>query len=86
MVLAAVYGPRTVPARKENTERMIIEVNHRPASGIQSASRRAPCGCPKKLPAAAARARASDPTPRASRVHRPASRIRPIPPYLRALS
>jgi len=38
-VLAAVYGPREVRARKENTDRMVIEVNHRPASGVQSASK-----------------------------------------------
>ena len=36
VVLAAVYGPRTIQARKENTEHLAIEVNYRPASGMQS--------------------------------------------------
>lgn len=36
VVLAAVYGPRTIQARKENTEQLTIEVNYRPASGVQS--------------------------------------------------
>ena len=40
MVLAAVYGPRAVQSRKEDPERMVIEVVCRPASGLQSASPR----------------------------------------------
>jgi hypothetical protein len=36
VVLAAVYGPRTIAARKENTEQLAVEVNYRPASGVQS--------------------------------------------------
>ena len=35
MVLAAVYGPRAVQSRKEDPERMIIEVVCRPASGLR---------------------------------------------------
>ena len=79
VVLAAVYGPRAVPARKENTERMIIEVNHRPASGIQSASRRRARGCRRKVRRRRSRARVN-PIPRASRVHRPAPVTHPPSP------
>ena len=39
VVVAAVYGPRTIPARKESTEQLHIEVVYRPASGLQSECR-----------------------------------------------
>jgi exosome complex component RRP46 len=38
VVLAAVYGPRGIQARKENTEAMLIEVVYRPASGMQTSA------------------------------------------------
>lgn len=38
-VLAAVYGPRLAPPRKEDAERAVVEVVFKPRSGIQGERR-----------------------------------------------
>jgi uncharacterized protein YllA (UPF0747 family) len=70
VVLAAVYGPRAVQSRKEDPERMIIEVVCRPASGLQSASPRRR----RDSAAAAEKARISRSSPTA---HRAAAPVNP---------